>query len=246
VEQTAYFDSEDFSLTKGGPFFKLLVHSGLIKPEFARPARRAIFFALFLWLPLFFLSLWEGLAFGPASNLPFLLDFAVSIRFLICVPLLIIAEVVLETRTNTVGKHFINSGLVQQNDYLGFTAAIRRAAKLRDSLLAEVVIVAVVIVSVVFLRLEYLGSTSTWQVAVGEAGRTRTSAGWWYLIVGIPFFQFLLWRWLWRFFIWDDFLRALSKLDLRLIPAHPDLAAGLGFLSAAQAKYGIVVFAISW
>jgi len=34
-------------------------------------------------------------------------------------------------------------------------------------------------------------------------------------------------------------------MDLRLIPIHPDLAAGLGFLSPAQAKYGIIVFAVS-
>jgi hypothetical protein len=34
-------------------------------------------------------------------------------------------------------------------------------------------------------------------------------------------------------------------MDLRLVPTHPDLAAGLGFLSPAQAKYGIIVFALS-
>jgi hypothetical protein len=245
VEQTASFHPEDFSLTKGGPFFKMLLRAGLIKPDFAHPVRRATFFALFIWLPMFFLSLLQGLSIAPGSDLSFLRDFAVSIRFLVCVPLLIGAEVVLEARTSAVVKHFVSSGLVQPNDYAAFDSAVRRAGRLRDSLFAEAVVVAVVVISVVFLRLEYSGSTSTWQVLVTEAGRIRTWAGWWYLIVGIPFFQFLLWRWLWRFFIWSDFLRAVSKLDLRLIPAHPDLAAGLGFLSAAQAKYGIVVFAIS-
>jgi hypothetical protein len=34
-------------------------------------------------------------------------------------------------------------------------------------------------------------------------------------------------------------------MDLRLTPTHPDLAAGLGFLSSAQAQYGVVVFALS-
>ncbi|HUC99323.1 MAG TPA: hypothetical protein VMR88_12635, partial [Candidatus Polarisedimenticolaceae bacterium] len=243
MEQTASFLREDFSLTQGGPFFKLLVRSGLIKPDFARPARRATFLALFIWLPMFVLSLVHSVAIGPGSGLSFLSDFAVSIRFLICVPLLIIAEVVLEARTSTVVKHFINSGLVQRNDYTTFDSAVRNSAKLRDSLLAEIVIVAVVVVSVAFLRLEYSGSTSTWQELVTEAGPERTLAGWWYLVVGLPFFQFLLWRWLWRFFIWSEFLRAVSRLDLRLIPSHPDLAAGLGFLGAAQARYGIVVFA---
>jgi len=236
---------EDFSLTKGGPFFKLVVRSGLIKPEFARPARRAAFLALLTWLPLLILSLVQNVAFAGPVTLPFLWDFTVHVRFLICVPLLIIAEVVLDARTNAVVKHFVNSGLVHEKDYAAFAAAVRQACRLRDSLLAEALLLGVVIVNVIFFRVEYLGSASNWQIAVSAAGKTRTLAGWWYLLVGIPFFQFLLARWLWRFFIWSHFLRGVSKMNLRLIPTHPDLAAGLGFLSAAQAKYGIVVFALS-
>ena len=236
---------DDFSITKGGPFFRLMVRSGLIKPEFARPARRATFLALFTWLPLFIFSVLQGFAFDRGVELPFFYDFAVAVRFLICVPLLIIAEVLLDTRTRAVVKHFANSGLIQGKDYPIFELATREAFRLRDSLLAEVLIVGVVIVSVTFLRLEYVGSASTWQVLVSESGRTRTLAGWWYLLVAIPFFQFLLARWLWRFLIWSHFLRRLSKMDLRLVPTHPDLAGGLGFLSPAQAKYGIVVFAVS-
>jgi hypothetical protein len=238
-------DLADFSLTKGGPFFKLMSRSGLIKPDFLRPGRRATFLALFTWLPMFILSVLKGLAFGGAVELPFLYDFTVAVRFLICVPVLIIAEVVLDARTNAVVKHFVTSGLVQQKDYPAFESAIRQAGRLRDSLLAEALIVVAVIVNTIFFRIEYLGSASTWQVLVSETGRTRTLAGWWYLLVAIPFFQFLLGRWLWRFFIWSHFLRGLSKTDLRLIPTHPDSAAGLGFLSPAQAKYGIVVFALS-
>jgi len=196
-------------------------------------------------LPMFILSVLQGLAFYGRVELPFVYDFTVTVRFLISVPVLIIAEAVLGARTNAVVKHFVNSGLVEEKDYPAFESAVRQAGRLRDSLLAEAIIVVVVIVNVIFFRVEYLGSASTWQVLISAAGRTRTLAGWWYLLVGIPFFQFLLARWLWRFIIWSYFLRNLSKMDLRLIPTHPDLAAGLGFLSPAQAKYGIVVFALS-
>ena len=220
---------QDFSITKGGPFFKLMVRSGLIKPDFARPAKRAVFLALFTWLPLFIFSLLQGLAFAGRVELPFLWDFTVHIRFLICVPLLIIAEVVMDGRTRAVVTHFANSGLIQQKDYPAFEAVLRKVVNLRDSLLAEAVIIGLVFVSVIFLRIEYLGSASTWQVLVSEAGRQRTLAGWWYLIAAIPFFQFLLARWFWRFLIWSFFLRSLSKMELRLVPTHPDLAAGLGF-----------------
>ena len=245
MKKPSSVDLDDFFLTRGGPFFKLMVRSGLIKPDFARPARRATLLALFLWLPMLILSVLQGLAFDGPVALPFLWDFTVHVRFLIAVPMLIIAEVVLDARTNAVVKHFIKSGLVQEKDYPAFESAVRQAGRLRDSLLAEAFIVAAVIVNVIFNRVEYLGAASTWQTLVSEAGRTRTFAGWWYLLVGIPFFQFLLARWLWRFLIWSHFLRNLSKMDLRLIPTHPDLAAGLGFLSPAQAKYGIVVFALS-
>jgi hypothetical protein len=135
--------------------------------------------------------------------------------------------------------------LVQEKDYAAFESGVRQARTLCDSLVAEAIIVGVVILSVIFMRVEYLGSASTWQMLVSEAERTRTLAGWWYLLVGIPFFQFLLARWLWRFLIWSHFLWNLSKMDLRLVPTHPDLAAGLGFLSPAQAKYGIVVVLLS-
>jgi len=245
VDKSLSLNLDDFSLTKGGPFFKLMVRSGLMKPEFARPARRATFLAVFTWLPLLILSLVQGLAFDGPVELPFLWDFAVHVRFLICVPLLIIAEVLLDARTRAVVKHFVDSKLVQVKDYPAFESVVRQAGRLRDSLLAEAIIVGVVIVSVIFLRIEYLGSASTWQVLVSEDGRIRTLAGWWYLFLAIPFFQFLVSRWVWRFLIWSHFLRSLSKMDLRLIPIHPDLAAGLGFLSPAQAKYGIIVFAVS-
>ena len=245
MDKSLSLNLDDFSLTKGGPFFKLMVRSGLMKPEFARPARRATFLVVFTWLPLLILSLVQGLAFDGPVELPFLWDFAVHVRFLICVPLLIIAEVLLDARTRAVVKHFVDSKLVQVKDYPAFESVVRQAGRLRDSLLAEAIIVGVVIVGVIFLRIEYSGSASTWQVLVSEDGRIRTLAGWWYLFLAIPFFQFLVTRWVWRFLIWSHFLRSLSKMDLRLIPIHPDLAAGLGFLSPAQAKYGIVVFAVS-
>lgn len=61
---------EDFSLTKGGPFFKLMVRSGLIKPDFARPIRRATLLALIIWPPMFIFSALQGLAFYGRGSLP--------------------------------------------------------------------------------------------------------------------------------------------------------------------------------
>ena len=129
---------------------------------------------MFLWLPIVILSVLQGLAFDGPVELPFLWDFTVHVRFLICVPLLIIAEVILDVRTRAVVKHFVDSGLVQEKDYAAFESGVRQACALCDSLVAEAIIVGVVVLSVIFMRVEYLGSASTWQVLVSEAGRTRT------------------------------------------------------------------------
>jgi len=44
--------------------------------------------------------------------------------------------------------------------------------------------------------------------------------------------------------LWGYFLRCVSKVKLVLIPTHPDMAAGLSFLSAAQQRLGPIAFAM--
>jgi hypothetical protein len=53
----------------------------------------------------------------------------------------------------------------------------------------------------------------------------------WYGYVSLPIFQFLLCRWYFRVFIWTRFLWQVSRIDLSLVPTHPDRVGGLGFLS---------------
>jgi hypothetical protein len=53
----------------------------------------------------------------------------------------------------------------------------------------------------------------------------------WYGYVSQPLFQFMLMRWYFRIFIWTRFLWQVSRIDLSLVPTHPDRVCGLGFLS---------------
>jgi len=49
--------------------------------------------------------------------------------------------------------------------------------------------------------------------------------------VSLPLYQFLLVRWYYRIFIWTRFLWQVSRINLSLIPTHPDRVGGLGFLA---------------
>src|SRR4029077_17498494 len=49
--------------------------------------------------------------------------------------------------------------------------------------------------------------------------------------MSLPLFQFLLFRWYFRIFIWIRFLWQVSRIDVSLVPTHPDRVGCLGFLS---------------
>ena len=230
------------SVVEGGPMDRLQLRLGLMKLQRPLIVRRAVIFALFAWLPLLILSALQGLVLRNV-RIPFLYDPSAQIRFLLSVPLLIVAEVVIGPRIVAATSQFITSGLIPEDRYQDFDAAILDAIRLRDSTAAEAIILAITYFGA-FLSIRFLSATvSTWYSLVSESGHRFTLAGYWYALVSLPIFQFLLYRWLWRTFIWCKFLRRVSKLDLQLIPTHPDQAAGLGFLGETHRLYGVFIFA---
>ena len=75
------------------------------------------------------------------------------------------------------------------------------------------------------------------------AGLQLSLTGVWYGYVSLPIFQFLLMRWYFRLFIWARFLWQVSRLDLSLVPTHPDRVGGLGFL--ANTVYAFTPLAVA-
>src|SRR5262249_55647197 len=96
---------------------------------------------------------------------------------------------------------------------------------------------------VVFSELH--GGGPSWRLVGPPGARTLSLAGVWALAFSQPLFAFVLARWFWRLGIWGIFLRRVAGLDLALAPAHPDRAAGLGFLGTTPHGFAIVVFALS-
>ena len=72
---------------------------------------------------------------------------------------------------------------------------------------------------------------ATWYAEAGGGRLQPTWAGWWFGFISLPVFQFILFRWYFRLAIWARFLWQVSRIDLQLMPTHPDRAGGLGFLS---------------
>jgi len=230
--QAHWPEPPDFSLVLGGPLYQLLRRAHLSGDALQLVQRREIFFALLTWLPLLVLSIVEGSAWGDSVKLPFLFDADVNARFLLSLPLLIAAELIVHQRTRLVVGAFVKRGLVPDAARVRFDAAITAAMRLRNSVLAEVLLIAFVygVGVLVIWRSQAAIDATTWYAKSLGGERQPTLAGWWFGFVSLPVYQFMLARWYFRLFIWARFLWQVSRIDLQLVPTHPDRAGGLGFL----------------
>jgi hypothetical protein len=83
-----------------------------------------------------------------------------------------------------------------------------------------------------------------WHKASGGGGG-YSWAGWWHTLVSAPVALVLLLGWLWRILIWGFFLFRVSRLDLQLVPTHPDLAGGLQFVGVSLRAFLLLGLTIS-
>src|SRR6476659_7189920 len=97
----------DFSLVLGGPLFQLLRRAHLSDDALTMVRRRIAVIALIAWLPLLVLSVLQGRFLGGNLDLPFALDIEVHIRFLVAMPLLILAELVVHERMRHLLQQFL-------------------------------------------------------------------------------------------------------------------------------------------
>ena len=235
----------DFSLVLGGPLFQLLRRAHLSDDALMLVRQRILVIALLAWLPLLVLSALEGQALDGHAAMPFLLDMEVHIRFLVALPLLIVAELVVHQRMRPLLQQFRERNLIPEDAMARFDAAIASAFRLRNSVLAEVLLIAFVYgVGILIVWRHYLAlDAATWYATPSAEGARLSLAGIWYGYVSLPIFQFLLVRWYFRLFIWARFLWQVSRIELSLIPTHPDRVGGLGFLS--NTVYAFAVLAVA-
>lgn len=223
----------DFSLVHGGPLFQLFLRAHLSDDALELARQRIIIIALLAWLPLLLLSALEGNLLGGGVAVPFLMDAEVHIKFLLAIPLMVGAELVVHRRMRLLVKQFLDRNLIPEQAMPRFDAAIQSAFRLRNSTLAEVLLIALVYgIGILVVWRHYTAlDAPTWFATPSADGSTLSFAGMWYAYLSLPIFQFLMLRWYYRLFVWARFLWQVSRIELNLVPTHPDRTGGLGFLA---------------
>jgi len=239
-----FHERGNFSLVLGGPLFQLFRRAHLSGDAMELSHRRVLIITVVAWVPLLLLSLVTGSAFGDAVAIPFFYDVEAHARFLIALPILIAAELIVHRRLRPSVQQFVERRIVLPEQLPKFHQAIESTMRLRNSVLTEVALLALVYgVGIWVWRTQLALDEPSWYASVDGTHTRLTPAGYWLMFVSAPIFQFILLRWYFRFALWFWFLFRVSRLNLRLIPIHTDKTGGLGFLGASTNAFAPVLIA---
>jgi hypothetical protein len=226
--------ADEFSL-QGGPVYRLAARLGLVRGR-TNTIALGLALGLFLWGVLLVLALIEGIG----HKLFALSLIGGHMRLLVVIPLFFVCESGLEPRMTEFVRTIVRSGVVPQHALPTLESEVARIIRWKDSWLPDVLCLFVAAVFSWFSpQMNLPGITSA-----HDATHTAMTAQW-YWIVCMPIFRFLILRWLWRLGLWCFFLWRIARLDLHLVPTHPDGAAGLGYLEVVHIYFTPLILAIS-
>ncbi len=228
------------SLIRGGAFYSVEVKAGLIHPRTWDLQRRVPLAVAIAWLPLAILAATTG---GFDDLRALLLDYRVYSRAFIAIPLLLIAQLTMETRFREMAQHFLDANIIRITDLSRFREIMQRTRRLRDWKLPELFIIIAVYVQIGYLVESGRVASAAWAVDAGSGA--MTPAGYYAMLVTQALFLTLIAIALWKWLIWVDVLRQISRMHLQLDATNGDATGGLGFLSEIPRAFVPVVLGLS-
>jgi hypothetical protein len=231
--------TDDLSLIRGGPFYQLQRKSRLMAEDRWHFGRRVILAIAVGWLPLVLATV----LFNPHGLVVLLKDYLVYSRLWIAIPVLLIGQVVMETRFRLIVNHVRDAGLLDETGLRQLDGVIARLARLRDSLAPELIIIALAYAHTFVIWKTRIDIAPAWAVYRSGGMVQATPAAWYYALVSQMIYQFLIGLALWKWLLWALFLFKLSRMKLNLMATHPDGHGGLGFLGLSPLGLTPVAFA---
>jgi hypothetical protein len=170
AQQVAESAAGNFSIVVGGPVYDSLLRFRLVRDSLPNMSRRIVAAVAATWLTLLLLSLKDGVAFGHQVRVPFLYDVSMYGRFLLALPLLLLAEVVIDPAVRQAVAQFADARLVRDQELPQFENVLRGVQHWRDSWIPEVILFVLAFFPIFLWQHEWTtGALSSWHTTVGDA-----------------------------------------------------------------------------
>ena len=218
----------------GGPVHELGRRLGLVRG--ANTVRLGLALGVTVWTVIAVLALFGGVG----DQLFTLTVLGAHVRLLVAIPLFFMSESWAIPRMIEFVRSLASSEIVRPADVPVLNAEVARVIRWKDAWWPEaLLLLGTIALAISGARLQNYGGS-------GVYDPTRHAlAAIVYFRVGLVLFQFLFFRGVFRLALWGFFLWRVSRLDLRLLPAHPDGAGGLGALEWVHQRFIPWILAIS-
>jgi hypothetical protein len=161
----------DVSLIRGGPFYRAQQATRLISPSRWNLGRRITLSVAVAWLPL---GLMTAL-FHPTALRSLLTDYRVTARMLIAVPVLLLGQVIMESRFRLIVQHLRASGLLEEKGLAELDSVISSLLRWRDSIWPELALIAAVYANLFIAFSPHIHESRPWALAGEGCGAAITS-----------------------------------------------------------------------
>ena len=151
--------------------------------------KRIISIVAVSFIPLFIFSIIENTAFNAQLRIPLIYDFVLFVRIFIALPFLFIVERLIRFIVFKSLTHFVNSGIIAENNIEDYKENLQFYFKLKDAGYINIIIV------VLSYAVVLLGWNNSWKeiesITSWQFSHNRLSfAGYWYAFVTIPLYLF--------------------------------------------------------
>ncbi len=215
----------------------------LLRPQDRAIAQRRVLIAILVgWVPLAVLCLLQGAIRHNDAIYSFFTDIGAYARYLVAAPAFILSEYIILPRLEAAAHYLATADLIASEDlpkYHQITESSRRlSAGIRTSV--WMVLAVYGLIALVAFNAPR-GTFPAWHHL--DWALRFSLAGWWHMLISLPLLLGLMLGWFWRLGLWMRFLKAISRLHLKLVPAHPDGAGGLQFIALSPRLFMPLAFA---
>lgn len=202
----------------------------------------AALLALVGWLPIALWAATSGRLTEQAGGESLLQHYGVHVRCLLVVPLLVVAGPRLRRSMQGIAARL--GTLVQERaeQRARLDALNRGALRWHDAALPWVLAAGVALAWSIVDRPHEHGDAMAWAM---DDGGAIGFGGWWFGYVARPIFLALLLAWLWRLLVVTAWFWRIGRLELPLVPTHPDRCGGIAFVEKLPAAFALVTLALA-